>query len=155
MIGEPRFSRWAVILPAYPPVQTQNWKHTWGFLKILPTGWDIGTFLRAFQDTVRKIGPFLGVDLGIRGEILSPKILAPSVDSKINVDYDFAINHDPIQSDNWAMDFVSCPDCVEPPKSWSYLTLNRVGGDIEAPRNCYCLIGARAAACVQAIVCTK
>ena len=44
MGGAPRFLRWDVISSAYPPVHTQNWKRTWAFLKILPTGWEIGAF---------------------------------------------------------------------------------------------------------------
>ena len=36
-----------------------------------------------------------------RGETFDPQIfLAPSLDSKLNVDYDFAIKHDQIQSDD-------------------------------------------------------
>ena len=64
MGGAPRFSRWAAVSSAYPPVHTQNWKRTWGFLKFLPTGWDIETFVRAFRDTIRKIGLFLGGGFG-------------------------------------------------------------------------------------------
>ena len=30
MVGAPRFSTWDVTKLAYPPVQTQNWKCTWG-----------------------------------------------------------------------------------------------------------------------------
>ena len=60
MVGAPRILTWDVTKVAYPPVQTQNWKRTWGFLKKLPTGWDIGAFLRAFGSTIRKIGQFLG-----------------------------------------------------------------------------------------------
>ena len=65
IVGALRFSIWAVISSAYPPVQTQNWKHTWGFLKNMPTIWDIGAFLRIFQGTIRKIGEFLGGKFGI------------------------------------------------------------------------------------------
>jgi hypothetical protein len=39
--------------------------------------------------------------LEIRGQNLAPKkVLAPLLDSKFDVDYDFAIKHDPIQSDD-------------------------------------------------------
>ena len=54
MVGAPRFSRWAVISSAYPSVQMQTWTRTWGVLKILLTGWDIGAFLRAFQGKISK-----------------------------------------------------------------------------------------------------
>ena len=40
-------------------------------------------------------------DLLIRGQKIDPqKSLAPSIDSELNLDYDFAIKHDPIQSDD-------------------------------------------------------
>ena len=44
---------------------------------------------------------FQGTDLKFRRQKLAPqKILAPFLDSKFDVDYDFAIKHDPIQSDD-------------------------------------------------------
>ena len=49
---------------------------------------------------MRKIGPFFGADLGIRGQKLAlQKYVAPLVDSEFGVDYDCAFKHDPIQSD--------------------------------------------------------
>jgi len=100
---------------AYPPVHTQNWKCTLVFLKMLPTGWYIGTFLRTFRGTIRKIGLLLGGYLGIRrGNIAPQTFLAPLVNSEFNVDYDFAIKHDQIQSDDWVMDF-----CVIPRSRWA------------------------------------
>ena len=57
----------------------------------------MGAFLRAFRDTIRKIGLFLGFRFGIWGGDIGPqKILASSVDSKFDLDYDVAIKHDPI-----------------------------------------------------------
>ena len=64
MGGAPGFSRWDVILSAYPPVHTQDWKYSRGFLRNLPTGWDIETFLRAFRDIIIKISLFLGGGFG-------------------------------------------------------------------------------------------
>ena len=44
--------------------------------------------------------------MGIREQNIVPQIfLAPLVDSKFNVEFDFAIKHDPIQSDDCVMDF--------------------------------------------------
>ena len=61
----------------------------------------MGAFLRAFRDKINKHGQFLGGRLEFRGQIFAPqKFSAPLLDSKFNVDYDFAIKHDPIQSDD-------------------------------------------------------
>ena len=58
-------------------------------------------FLRAFRDKINKNGQLLGGRLEFRGQNLAPpKNSAPLLDSKFNVDYDFAIKHDPIQSDD-------------------------------------------------------
>ena len=106
MSGAPRFSRWVALSSVYPPVQTQSWKRRWGFLKSLRTGWDIGAFLQAFWGTIRKIGLFLGDGFGnYVAKSCLPKNLAPLADSEFDVDYDFAVKHDSIQSDDWVMDF--------------------------------------------------
>ena len=48
--------------------------------------------------------------MGIREQNIAPIILlAPLVDSEFNVDYDFAVKHDSIQSDNRVMDFCVMP----------------------------------------------
>ena len=61
----------------------------------------MGEFLWAFWRKIRKTVYFQGADLKISGQKLAPqKILAPFLDSKFAVDYDFAIKHDPIQSDD-------------------------------------------------------
>ena len=47
----------------------------------------------------QKIGPFLGGRFGnSRAKTFPKKFLAPLVDSEFDVDYDFVIKHDPIQS---------------------------------------------------------
>ena len=43
---------------------------------------------------------FRGKIWKLGGKIFSPKKLAPLVDSEFDIDYDFAIKHDPIQSDD-------------------------------------------------------
>ena len=58
----------------------------------------------------------------MRGEIFAPEFfVAPLLDSKFNVDCDFAINHDSIQSDDWVIDFLPCLNHIEPPNLVSYL----------------------------------
>ena len=116
MGGAPRFSRWASVMSAYPPVQTQNWKHTWEFLKILPTGWDTGVFLRAFWTKIREKRSNSRGRFGNGGGFASQKVLAPLLDSNFNLDYDFATIHDPIQSDDWVMDFCGMPKSRWAPK---------------------------------------
>ena len=62
------------------------------------------------RHTHREIGLFLGGGFGNSGAKYCPPIfLAPLVDSKFNVDYDFAIKHDPIESDDRVMDFCVMP----------------------------------------------
>ena len=49
------------------------------------------------------VGIFENFAYGLRYRDISAglqKFLAPSLDSELNVDYDFAIKHDPIQSDD-------------------------------------------------------
>ena len=71
------------------------------FLKILPTARDIGAFLRAFRDTVRKISFFRELIWGLGGKTCPPNFFRAYIsDLELNVDYDFAIKHDPIQSDD-------------------------------------------------------
>ena len=61
----------------------------------------MGEFLWAFWRKIRKTVCFQGADLKFRGQKLAPpQNLAPFLDSKFDVDYDFAIKHDPIQSDD-------------------------------------------------------
>ena len=61
----------------------------------------MGAFLRAFRDKINKNCQFLGGRLEFRGQNFAPqKISATLLDSKFYVDYDFAIKHDPIQSDD-------------------------------------------------------
>ena len=61
----------------------------------------MGAFLRAFRDKINKNGQYLGGRLGFKGQNFAPqKISAPFLESKFCVDYDFAIKHDPIQSDD-------------------------------------------------------
>ena len=77
----------------------------------------MGAFLRAFRDKINKNGQYLGGRMGFRGEIFAPpKKSAPFLESKFYVDYDFAIKHDSIQSDDWVMNFVPCQNRVEPQK---------------------------------------
>ena len=55
----------------------------------------------AFRGTITKIGPFVGSRFGNRGAKYFPsKFLAPLEDSKFNIDYDFSIKHEPIQSND-------------------------------------------------------
>ena len=62
----------------------------------------------------------LGGGFGKEGAKYCPlNFLVPLVDSKLNVDYDFAIKHDPIQSDDWVMDF-----CVMPESRWAPKTMS-------------------------------
>ena len=163
MVGAPWFSKWDVILPAYPPVQTQKWnsgcqmsgpdsffamspkkgpcrgalRPEASFLRQTSSTWRTGTLFCLLQSRRRtkvvrkvfwkccpraeksgrfcgpfealeaqseKIGPFQGQDLGIRGQNIAPHFLVPVVGSEFDVDYDFAIKHYPIQSDDWVMD---------------------------------------------------
>ena len=61
----------------------------------------MGAFLRAFRDKVNKDCQYLGGRLGFKGKIFAPqKVSAPFLELKFCVDYEFAIKHDPIQSDD-------------------------------------------------------
>ena len=53
-----------------------------------------------FEAQIRKLVRFYWVDLEIRAQNLATKKIARFVDSKFDVDYDFAVKHDPIQSDD-------------------------------------------------------
>ena len=57
----------------------------------------------------KKIGPILEGGFENKGANISPKKLAPLVDSEFDVDFDFAIKHGPIQSDGGVMDFCGAP----------------------------------------------
>ena len=51
------------------------------------------------------------------GAIFAPKnLVASPLDSEFNVDYDFAIKYDPIQSDDWDIDFGVMPKSRWAPK---------------------------------------
>ena len=61
----------------------------------------MGAFLRAFREKINKNGQFLGGGLKFRGQAFAPtKFSAPLLHLKYDVDYDFAIKLDPIQSDD-------------------------------------------------------
>ena len=47
---------------------------------------------------------------------MPPKNSAPVLDLKFHVDSDFAIKHDPIQSDDWDVNICECQNRVEPQK---------------------------------------
>ena len=69
----------------------------------------MGVFLWDICDKIRENRPFLGVDLQIRGQkvdsppsahTLTHKLLASLLDSEFHIDYEFAIKHDQIHSDD-------------------------------------------------------
>ena len=55
--------------------------------------------LSSFEAQSEKNGPFLGCGFGNKGAKSPPPPKAALVDSRFDVDYDFAIKHDPIQAD--------------------------------------------------------
>ena len=65
---------------------------------------------------------FVGGRIENEGAIFCLSIfLAPLLDSDFNLDYEFVIKHDPIQSDDQFIAFVSCLNRVEPPATVSCL----------------------------------
>lgn len=119
-------SRWDVILPSHPPAQTQNCEKKLAFLKIPPTGWDMGAFLRAFREKINKKCQCLGGGLKFREQNLAPwKFSAPLLDSNFNVDYDVVIKHGPIQSNDRVMNICAMSKSRWAPKitiiAWSRL----------------------------------
>ena len=112
----PKWSRttgWDVVPHRYPPVSAQKANNMYlRFFKFLWRAVRYGgvsaCLLGQNQYKWSKIninGQFLRANLNIKETILPPKNLAPLLDSTFNVNYDFAIKQDPIQSDNWVMDY--------------------------------------------------
>ena len=56
------------------------------------------------------------MDLEKWGQNIAPNFLLSLVDLEFDVDYDLAIKHDSVQSDDWVMDFGFMPKSRRAPK---------------------------------------
>ena len=91
--------------PNHPPDQTQNYNSTWAFLKIPPSGRDIGPFpQKSGMKSTKKWGTV--PQKGGKIFCFPPKLICV-LDDKFNVDYDSVIKHDLNQCCDEVMDVQS------------------------------------------------
>ena len=91
--------------PNHPPDQTQNYNSTWAFLKILPSGRDLGSFPQKSRMKLTKKQGMVPKKVGKK--INFPPKLICVLDAKFNVDCDYAIKLDLAQCYNEVMDVQS------------------------------------------------